>query len=85
VDGGLLAKDGELKGFAIAGEDRKFVWADAKIEGDAVVVSSPGVAKPVAVRYGWDIDPVCNLINHAGLPAVPFRTDDWPTATRDRK
>jgi sialate O-acetylesterase len=85
VDGGLQAKDGELKGFAIAGEDRKFVWADAKIEGDAVVVSSAQVTKPVAVRYGWDINPVCNLFNRASLPAVPFRTDDWPMTTRDRK
>jgi sialate O-acetylesterase len=72
---GLVAKGGKLTGFAIAGEDHKFVWADAVIDGKTVIVSSPGVAKPVAVRYAWDINPVCNLYNQAGLPAVPFRTD----------
>jgi len=85
VDGGLAAKGGELQGFAIAGEDRKFVWAQANIEGNNVIVSSPTVPKPVAVRYAWDINPVCNLYNQAGLPAVPFRTDDWPMITRDKK
>ena len=75
VGGGLEAKGGELKGFAIAGEDKKFVWADAKIDGDAVVVSSPKVAAPVAVRYGWGNNPVVTLYNKDGLPAVPFRTD----------
>jgi sialate O-acetylesterase len=85
VDGGLLAKNGDLKGFAIAGEDHKFVWANAVIQGKEVVVSSPQVASPVAVRYGWDINPVCNLCNQAGLPAVPFRTDDWPMLTHGRK
>jgi len=74
-----------LKGFAIAGEDHKFVWADAVIDGKTVLVSSPNVAKPVAVRYAWDTNPVCNLFNETGLPAVPFRTDDWPMTTRDRK
>jgi sialate O-acetylesterase len=83
--GGLAAKGGNLKGFAIADEDRKFVWADAQIEGDSVVVSSPAVARPVAARYGWDINPVCNLYNSAGLPAVPFRTDDWPMLTNRPK
>ncbi len=48
-------------------------------------MSSPNVAKPVAVRYAWDENPVCNLFNQTGLPAVPFRTDDWPMSTRDRK
>jgi len=85
VDGGLSAKGGELQGFAIAGEDRKFVWANAIIEGKNVIVSSPAVAKPVAVRYGWDINPVCNLYNQSGLPAVPFRTDDWPLSTKGKK
>ena len=75
VDGGLVAKGGKLAGFAIAGEDHKFVWADAVIDDKTVVVSSPEVAKPVAVRYAWDSNPVCNLYNQAGLPAVPFRTD----------
>ena len=74
--GGLVAKGGEpLKGFAVAGADGKFVWAQAAIEGDAVVVSSPQVQVPVAVRYGWADNPVCNLYNQAGLPASPFRTD----------
>ncbi|HYG33423.1 MAG TPA: sialate O-acetylesterase, partial [Clostridia bacterium] len=85
IDGGLVAKDGELKGFAIAGEDRKFVWANAVIKGKKVIVSSPAVARPVAVRYAWDINPVCNLYNESGLPAVPFRTDDWPMLTQNRK
>jgi sialate O-acetylesterase len=85
VDGGLAARGGDLQGFALAGEDRKFVWAQARIDGQNVVVWSPEVQKPVAVRYGWDINPVCNLYNQSGLPAVPFRTDDWPMITRDKK
>jgi sialate O-acetylesterase len=76
---GLKSKDGgPIKGFAIAGEDQKFVWADAKLEGDHVVISSPKVKAPVAVRYGWADNPDCNLVNAAGLPASPFRTDKWP-------
>lgn len=78
---GLEARDGELNGFAIAGQDRKFHWASARIEGDSVVVSSPEVSDPVAVRYGWAGSPVCNLYNRVGLPASPFRTDDWPGAS----
>ena len=86
VDGGLVAKDGEeLKGFAIAGADKKFVWADAKIDGDKVVVSSEKIAEPVAVRYAWADNPVCNLYNAEGLPASPFRTDDWPGVTVDAR
>ena len=78
VDGGLAARDGgKLTGFAIAGADKKFVWADAQIVGDTVVVSSPAVPSPVAVRYAWANNPPCNLVNKAGLPASPFRTDDW--------
>jgi sialate O-acetylesterase len=79
VGGGLEAKGGEpLKGFAIAGADKKFVWAEARIEKDTVVVSSPTVANPVAVRYAWADNPEgCNLFNKEGLPASPFRTDDW--------
>ena len=75
--GGLVVKGNKPTGFAIAGEDRKFVWADAVIEGETVIVSSPAVAKPTAVRYGWDANPNCNLYNRENLPAVPFRTDDW--------
>ena len=68
---------GNLKGFAIAGEDKKFVWADASIEGDMVVLSSKEVTTPVAVRYAWAMFPETDLINKEGLPATPFRTDDW--------
>ena len=75
LGGGLVVKGEKLQGFAIAGEDRRFVWADATIDGDTVVVSSPKVEKPAAVRYAWANNPVCNLYNKAGLPAVPFRTD----------
>jgi len=81
VGKGLEARDGELKGFAICGEDRKFVWAKANIVGNTVVVGSPEVAKPVAVRYGWADCPVVNLWNKDGLPASPFRTDDFPMIT----
>ncbi len=84
--GGLVAKGGEpLKGFAVAGADRKFVWADAKIDGNTIVVSSNEVSEPVAVRYGWANNPVCNLYNKEGLPASPFRTDDRPGITIDNK
>ena len=76
VDGGLTARGGELKYFAIAGPDKKFVWAKAKIEGDKIIVSSDKVANPVAVRYAWADNPdIANLYNKAGLPASPFRTD----------
>jgi sialate O-acetylesterase len=75
VGGGLVAKGDKLTGFAIAGEDKKFVWADAKIVGDTVVVSAASVTKPVAVRYAWADNPECSLYNKADLPAVPFRTD----------
>jgi sialate O-acetylesterase len=75
---GLVCKGDKLLGFAIAGEDKKFVWADAKIEGNTVVVWSDKVQKPVAVRYAWADNPECNLYNKEGLPAVPFRTDIPP-------
>ena len=70
-----------LTGFSICGEDHKFVWASARIVGDKVVVNSDQVAKPVAVRYGWADFPVVNLWNADGLPASPFRTDDFPMIT----
>lgn len=85
VGKGLEARDGELKGFAICGEDRKFVWARAEIIGRTVEVSSPEVPKPVAVRYGWADCPVVNLWNKDGLPASPFRTDDFPMVTAGKK
>ncbi len=79
LGGGLVAKgDGPLEGFAVAGEDGKFAWADAKIEGDTVLVSSADVEKPATVRYAWADNPACNLYNQSGLPAVPFRTDAPP-------
>ena len=80
VGGGLMAKGDKLLGFRIAGADRKFVPAEAAIEGDTVVLSAPAVAAPVAARYGFEqfVDPLCNLYNKEDLPASPFRTDDWP-------
>jgi sialate O-acetylesterase len=77
-DGGLRIQGSSGRSFAIAGEDRKFVWAKPMIDGDTVVVSSPSVPQPVAVRYAWDSNPEACLYNGAGLPAVPFRSDDWP-------
>jgi len=78
--GGALAASGggPLRGFAVAGRDRKFRWAEARIEGETVVVRSPAVPEPVAARYAWADNPDCNLCNREGLPASPFRTDDWP-------
>ncbi|MGA3326482.1 MAG: sialate O-acetylesterase [Terriglobia bacterium] len=77
VAGGLVVHGESLKGFVVAGEDQKVFPAEAQIEGTEVVLSSPQVAKPVAVRYAWANDPVCTLYNKAGLPAPQFRTDDW--------
>jgi sialate O-acetylesterase len=80
---GLISYYGEpLTGFAIAGEDKKFVWADAKIDGETVVVSSKDVPNPVAVRYNWADNPDGNLYNKAYLPAYPFRTDNWDGVTK---
>lgn len=78
---GLKAKGDKPTGFAIAGADKKFYWADAKIEGNKVIVSSAEVTAPVAVRYGWGNNPDCNLYNADDLPASPFRTDDWQGIT----
>jgi sialate O-acetylesterase len=82
---GLAARNRKIRGFAVAGADRKFVWADATIEGQTVVVSSPAVPDPVAVRYAWADNPVCNLFNQSGLPVCPFRTDTWKGITADVK
>jgi sialate O-acetylesterase len=71
-----------LTGFAIAGADKKFVWANAKIDGNSVVVWSDAVKNPVAVRYAWANNPECNLYNKEGIPASPFRTDDWTTSSK---
>jgi sialate O-acetylesterase len=77
VDGGLVAKGGPLKEFAIAGRDKKFVWADAGIDGDKIIVSSNKVTDPIAVRYAWADNPEgANLYNKEGLPASPLRTDE---------
>lgn len=81
IGSGLEAKGGELKGFLVAGEDKVWHEAKAEIQGKQVVVLSTTVAKPVAVRYAWAKFPTCNLYNKEGLPAVPFRTDDWPMIT----
>jgi sialate O-acetylesterase len=83
--GGGLATPERILGFEIAGADRKFATASAKIQGDTVVVWNDTIARPVAVRYGWANNPVCDLYNEAGLPASPFRTDDWPDSTGARQ
>ena len=84
--GGLATSVGDKPvGFAIAGKDMKFAWADAKIEGASVVLTAQGVNAPVAVRYGWSTNPNVNLVNKVGLPASPFRTDDWPGITVKNK
>jgi sialate O-acetylesterase len=85
VGGGLVAKGDSLSGFTIAGADRKFHNAKARIEGDKVIVSSDQVAAPVAVRFGWANFPVVNLFNKEGLPASPFRTDEFPGVTAGRR
>jgi hypothetical protein len=77
VDKGGGTAVGALTGFTVAGADKKFVPAQARMEGGAVIVSSPDVPAPAAVRCAWENDPVCNLFNGAGLPASPFRTDAW--------
>lgn len=79
---GLITKNNEpLRGFSIAGQDHVFRWADAKIDGDAVLVWNEDVTEPAAVRYGWEINPGCNLYNKEGLPASPFCSDNWKWST----
>jgi sialate O-acetylesterase len=88
VGSGLMAKDkySYLKGFEIAGKDRKFYYAPARIEGNKIIVSHSKVPQPVAVRYGWANSPLDNnLFNADGLPAVPFRTDEWTGVTEKGK
>lgn len=80
ADGGLTAKDGALRGFTLAGEDKIFHDAQARIEGNTVIVSCPEVPKPVSLRYAWKDWTNANLYSGAGLPATQFRTDDWPVA-----
>jgi len=81
VGKGLVAKGGKLEGFTVAGADRKFHWAEAQIKGNCVELTCSEVERPLAVRYAWANNPVGNLFNSAGLPAGPFRTDDWPGVT----
>jgi sialate O-acetylesterase len=83
ADNGLMSKDGPLEGFTMAGEDKKFHKASASIAGGKVIVSCDQVDKPAAVRYAWANNPVCNLYSKEGLPASPFRTDDWKGVTAD--
>ncbi len=88
IGNGLVVKDryGYLNGFAIAGEDKKFYWAKAYLEGNKVVVYSENVSKPTAVRYAWANNPEdVNLFSKDGLPACPFRTDDWQGITVGKK
>jgi len=82
TDGGLSSTDDrEITGFSLAGEDGQFYWADAHIKGKKVIVTSEHVKSPVALRYAWGANPDCNLTNGSGLPASPFKTDDWPDTT----
>ena len=84
TDGGLQIHGEKLEEFSLAGSDRHWHWATATIDGDTVVVSSPDVPEPVAVRYAWQANPKATLANGAGLPATPFRSDDWPGVTDQR-
>jgi len=85
VSGGLVSKGGQLTHFEIAGEDREFLPAQAVIDGETVVVSCEKVDRPLAVRFGWSNTAEPNFFNKAGLPASPFRTDDWPRVTEDKR
>jgi len=85
VGSGLDARGGELKGFQICGADHRWQWAKATIQGDTVVVTHYDIAEPIAVRYGWADFPVVNLWNKNGLPASPFRTDEFPVTTQSKK
>ncbi len=84
VGGGLEARGGKLRGFALCGEDGQFLWANAEINDDTVVVTHPLINDPTEVRYGWADYPIVNLFNREGLPASPFRTDDFPITTAPR-
>lgn len=88
IGGGLMttAKDGIVRGFEVAGSDQIFYEATATIKGNTVIIYSEKVASPIAVRFGWKGDAsACNLFNKEGFPAVPFRTDEWKTVTKDAK
>ncbi len=81
TDGGLVVKGDKLSEFSLAGDGRQWFWAEARIDCDAVIVSSPSVPDPKKVRYAWQDNPGATLFNGAGLPAAPFRTDDWKGVT----
>ena len=85
TDGGLVVKGAKLEEFSVAGADHIWHWAEAHLEGDTVVVSSPQVPNPLEVRYAWQSNPAATLFNGAGLPAVPFRTDTWPGLTESAR
>jgi sialate O-acetylesterase len=85
AEGGIVVKGGKPGEFAIAGDDHKWYPADAHVFGDTVIVSASAVPNPKAVRYAWQSNPEATLYNKAGLPAVPFRTDDWPELTENRR
>jgi sialate O-acetylesterase len=85
AEGGLVVKGDKPGEFAIAGDDHKWYLADAHVFGDTVIVSSSAVQTPKAVRYAWQSNPEATLYNKAGLPAVPFRTDNWPGLTDNRR
>jgi len=82
TDGGLAVKGDTPAEFSVAGEDGQWAWADARTDGDTVVVSSPAVAHPLVVRYAWQSNPRATLFNGAGFPAGPFRTDTYPLVTQ---
>ena len=90
IGAGLRTFDvSELKGFAICGEDKKWVWAEAKFllgtPKNRIEVASSQIVKPIAVRYAWSDNPVCNLLSEEGLPLTPFRTDDFPLTTAPKQ
>ncbi|MGB8030931.1 MAG: hypothetical protein WCF30_14865 [Terracidiphilus sp.] len=80
-----MVKGAKLAKFSIAGENRKFVWADARIAGNVVIVSSPDVPHPREDRDAWQSNSEATLFNSAGLPAAPFQTDTWPLITEDAR
>ena len=85
TDGGLVVKGAKLEEFEIAGDDQKWYWADARIKGKTIIVSSSSVPHPKEVRYAWQSNPAATLFNGAGLPAPPFRTDTWPGITQNHR
>ena len=85
TEGGLVVKGDRPGEFSVAGKDRQWHWAEARMEGDSVIVSSPAVPDPQAARYAWQANPAATLFNGIGLPAVPFRTDNWPGVTDTHK